>query len=528
MRTIITLLALWMILLLPARAVGRPCASLTELLLPDMTITTASEIAAGQFIPPSAKDPLPAPAFCRVVGVAKPASDSVIHFEVWLPPARAWNGKFEGVGNSGYNGSVSYGAMAEALDRGYATASTDTGHSGSDLKFAAGRSEKITDWGYRAVHVMTEAAKLVIRDYEGRFPQHSYFNGCSTGGAQGLSEAQRFPSDYDGIVAGAPGNDRTHLTAGFLWAYAAAHRDKSGLPTSKLRMINQAVLAACDALDGIRDGIIEDPRRCRFDPGTLLCQGADNGQCLTPAQVEAVRRIYAGPKNPRTGGQIIAGYAPGSESPAGDPFGGWKTYITGVAEPMRLDFWRYWAFNDPEWDWRTFDFDLDLAYADKKLAAVNATDPDLARFQARGGKLIVYQGWADPVSPAQAAINYYERVMRTMGGAGRTQEFFRLFMAPGMSHCYGGPGPTIFGGAGGGNARPVSPPGNRDPEHDVLSALDRWVEHGTPPRRLIASHLTGGVVDRTRPVCPYPRVTRWKASGSSDDARNFACVDPEP
>ncbi len=502
-----------------AQLVAAQCENLVKLKLPDVTVISAT---TGSFTPGS--PPLvTTPAFCRVVAVAKPTSDSVITFEVWIP-AEHWNHNLLGVGNGGYSGAISYAGLVNALQRGFAATSTDTGHTGTDLRFAEGHPERIVDWGYRSIHVMTESAKLIIRDYSGQLPQHSYFTGCSTGGEQALSEVQRYPADYDGVVAGDPGNNRVHLTVGFLWAFAATH-DASGkaiLPTSKLPLINGAVLAACDAQDGLKDGIVSDPQACHFDPEVLLCKGAENDKCLTAAQVDAVRKVSAGPRNPRTGEQIIAGYSPGSESPSGDEFeAGWKTYITDRQEPMRLEFWKYWVFSDPEWDWRKFDYDRDVAYADAKLAAVNASSPDLSAFKKRGGKILMYSGWADPVGPPMDAVNYYKLVEEVMGGRDKTESFLRLFMVPGMGHCFGGPGPSLFGGP----RSVVSSQVGIDPEHDVMSALVRWVEKGSAPDHIIAAHLTNGTVDRTRPVCSYPKIAHWNGTGSSDDAKNFTCVE---
>ena len=516
-------LVLLCVLLIPSRASAAKCEDLEKLNLPDVVITSSTSVPGGQFTPPGSGTALETAEFCRVVAVAKPTSDSVISFEVWIPSTEHWNHGFLGIGNGGYVGAIQYGRLADALKRGFAAASTDTGHTGEDLTFAASHPEKIVDWGYRAIHVMTESAKLVIREYSGAAPKHSLFMGCSTGGHQALSEVQRFPADYDGVVAGDPGNNRVHLNVGFLWAFAATH-DAGGntiLPTSKLPFINKAALAACDAADGVIDGIISDPQSCRFDPGALLCKGEENDQCLTAPQVEAVRKVYAGPKNPRTGEQIIAGYSPGSESPSGDNWaGGWKMYITDLKEPMRLDFWRYWVFDDAKWDWRTFDYDRDVSYADKKLAAVNATSTDLNAFRSRGGKILMYSGWADPTGPPLDAVDYYRRVEQA-GGQQKTEAFFRLFMVPGMAHCSGGPGPNFFGGYG--PSSPVSPEIRIDPQHDILSALAQWVEKGVAPESIIASHVRDGHVDRTRPLCLYPKVARWNGSGSSDDARNFTC-----
>ena len=523
-------------LLIPTVVSAVRCVDLTKLNLPDVTITSSTTVSAGQFTPPGATNALQLPEFCRVIAVAKPTSDSVINFEVWIPSSERWNHDFEGVGNGGYTGAIQYAQLADALKRGFATASTDTGHTGADLTFAAGHPEKIVDWGYRAIHIMTESAKLIIRRYSGLLPRHSFFMGCSTGGHEALSEVQRFPADYDGVVAGDPGNNRVHLNVGFLWAFSATH-DSNGnaiLPTSKLPLINKAAIASCDGADGTAGGIISDPQACHFDPGVLLCKGAEDDQCLTAPQVAAVRKVYDGPKNPRTGEQIIAGYSPGSESPEGDNLaGGWKMYITDRKEPMRLDFWRYWVFNDPKWDWRMFDFDADVAYADKKLAAVNASSVDLSKFQSRGGKILMYSGWADPIGPPMDAVNYYKRVEGATGGRQNAQSFFRLFMAPGMAHCGDGPGPNMFGAYGAktdaertrGLPASVSPEINLnlDPEHDVLSALVQWVERGIAPDHIIASHFTDERVDLTRPICPYPKVAHWNGKGSSDDASNFTC-----
>jgi feruloyl esterase len=510
------------------------CTNLTSMTIADTTITSASDVAAGTFTPSAAeagKAPPPAgrvPAFCQVVGVARPTADSIIDFEVWMPIVSAWNGKFEGVGNGGYIGRISHGAMENAVNLGYATASTDTGHVGSDLSFAAGHPEKIVDWGYRAIHVTAEAAKLILHEYYGRFPEHSYFNGCSTGGGQALSEAQRYPDDYDGIIAGDAGNDRVHLNAAFLWAYAATHRDGHPLfSESKLLLINQAAIAACDAKDGLKDGVIADPLRCRFDPGVLLCHGAEGDDCLTSPQVEAVRKIYAGPHNPRTGELIIAGWSPGSESLVSGDYAGWKDYLLSGSEPARVDFWKYFVFDDPNWNWRTFDYDRDLAYADSKMAAVNASSAELQEYKSHGGKILMYHGWADPVGPPLDAIEYYKRVERTMGGTEKTRDFFRLFLVPGMSHCNGGPGYLLAGGARAGDAPDNVPKWPvPDPDHDVLSALDRWAEQGIAPERVIAAHRTDGVVDRTIPVCAYPLTASWDGKSNRKDASSFRCVDP--
>ncbi len=491
-------------------AAGTACASLAALTIPGVTVRAATALAGGPFTPPGSQNALTLPAFCRVEATARPTADSDVKFEVWIPTGDAWNGKFEGVGNGGYSGAISYTALAAALRRGYAAASTDTGHVGDDMKFGQGHPEKIVDWAWRSIHVMTDAAKLIVRDHTGRLPERSYFVGCSSGGHQALSEAQRFPEDYDGIVAGDPANNRIRQTFAFLWSWIVTHTNDGQpiLTQPKLAMLTRAAVDACDAQDGLKDGLIDDPRRCRFDPASLLCRtGVDEATCLTAPQVESAKKMYEGLKNPRTGEQIYTGWPRGSEGFGESPIQSWRTYVTDPAEPMRVGFFRYFLFHDPNWDWHTIDWDRDLAYAEQKLPFMQAVDRDLTAFKKRGGKLLMYTGWADPVVPPQDTAAYYDAVVKTMGGLEKTREFFRFFAAPGMGHCSGGPGPNPF---------------------DALGALEVWVEKGTAPDRLIASHITGGKVDRTRPLCMYPLVARWKRTGSSDEAANFACVAAEP
>jgi feruloyl esterase len=271
------------------------------------------------------------------------------------------------------------------------------------------------------------------------------------------------------------------------------------LPSSKLLLLHNAVIAACDALDGVKDGIISDPRRCRFDPATLACKGADAADCLTEPQVVQVRKIYDGARNPRTGERIYSGWERGSEFLDASPIGSWAGYFVGKEEPARLEFWRSWLFHDATWDPRSFDFDKDLAFADRALPQVDSMDANLTPFKQRHGKLLMYYGWADPVVPPEEGIRYYESVERMTPGA---RDFVRLFMVPGMGHCGGGPGPDTF---------------------DALGRLDHWVTERTALDQVIASHLTDGKVDRTRLLCAWPLVAKWKKSGSTDDAASFEC-----
>jgi feruloyl esterase len=493
-----------------AAALAAPgdCASLSALTIPDVTINAATPVAAGSFTPPGSRTPMTLPGFCRVEATARPTSDSEIKFEVWIPPTEAWNGKFQGVGNAAYQGAISYPAMALALRRGYATASTDTGHTGDDMAFGQGHPEKLIDYGYRAIHVMTTSAKLVIRNATGRFAERSYFVGCSAGGQQALSEAQRYPDDYDGIVAGAPANNRIRQTFGFLSSWIATHGADGAplLTTAKLALLTTSAVAACDGLDGLKDGVIDDPRRCHFDPAVLTCKpGSDDATCLTPPQVAAAQKMYDGTKSPRTGALIYTGWPRGSEGFGDTALQSWRQYIIDPKEPSRIGFFKYWLFHNPTWDFRSVDWDRDLAYAEQQLPHMAAVDANLAPFKKSGGKLLMYTGWADTVVPPQDTVAYYEGVVKAMGGHAATQEFVRLFMAPGMGHCSGGPGPNQF---------------------DAVAALEQWVEKGAAPDKLIATHGTAGKVDRSRPLCVYPQVARYKGTGSTDDAASFACAAP--
>ncbi len=482
---------------------AQACARLSGLTLADTTISRAEPVAAGPLSigGRGGRGGAPAvPAFCRVAGTIRPTADSNIAFEVWMPMT-TWNHRFEAVGNGGLAGSIGYPAMADAVRAGYATAGTDTGHTGATMTgdWALGHPEKITDFGYRAVHEMTVQAKAVMAAFYGSNPRYAYWNGCSEGGGQALSEAQRYPADYDGILAGAPANYLVHLQAGGNWIGQAIHRDPASfIPASKLPAISKAVLAACDAADGVTDGVLEDPRTCHFDPGTLLCQGTDGPTCLTAPQIAGLKKVYDGAKNPRTGATVFPGHMRGGEQ-------GWGSWIVGTNVPPRnlqhdisVAFFSNFVFDDPHWDWTTFDFDRDVTAADRELGAVvNQIDPDLSAFRAHGGKLLQYHGWSDPAISPLNSVNYFTSVQQTMGD---TQDFYRLFMFPGMEHCGGGPGPNQF---------------------DRMRLITDWVEQGAAPDAIIAARP-----GRTRPVCAYPRVAKYSGAGSTDDAANFACAMP--
>jgi feruloyl esterase len=421
-------------------------------------------------------------------------------------PTAHWNGKFAGVGNGGMAGSPNYAVMAALLAQGYATSSTDTGHEGAnnDGSYALGHREKVIDFGYRAVHEMTVKAKVIIAAYYGRVPTFSYWSGCSTGGRQALTEAQRFPADYNGIIAGAPANFLTHLQASSIWKAQAIRNSQGGLiPPSKLSLIHNAVVAACDARDGLKDGIVSDPRLCDFDPKILECKGDGGPDCLTAAQVSVARAFYSATANPRTKQQIYPGLALGSEL-------GWSSDVgrmhADITKTLASEYLRYAVFQDAKWDFTTFDFDSAMTTADRiDDGATKATDPNLRDFFQRGGKLLQYHGWSDPSISPLNSINYYNSVLDFVRGAVRTS--YRLFMVPGMDHCGGGDGPNTF---------------------DSIRAIEEWVEAGKAPERMVASQLKDGKTTRTRPLCPFPQVAVYNGTGSADDAVNFSCSIPKP
>lgn len=482
-------------------ATSRTCASLASLAAPNTTITVAQSVGAGAFTSPTAfPEAARLPAFCRVGGIVRPSTDSEIKFEVWLPSD--WNGKFMGVGNGGFAGSIPYRDMGEPLSRHYATAATDTGHEGAgfDVSWALGHREKLIDFGYRAVHEVTVRAKLIVNAYYGQPAKYSYWSGCSTGGRQGLASAQRFPADFDGIIAGAPANWLTHMTAAALWKIQEIDRKPESLvPPSKLVILHAAVLDACDAGDGVKDGLLEDPTRCTFDPGILECKAGVQPDCLTSSQVELVRTFYGPTVNPRTKQPIFPGYARGGELAWGDAAKNGHMvakFRFGNDSP----FFKYAIFQDPNWDNRSFDLDAGLQRADEIDGGLTKADPDLRPFFARGGKLLQYHGWSDPSIAPLNSIDYYNSVKQAVGAS--VNDSYRLFMVPGMEHCSGGDGPDTF---------------------DRIGALEKWVEQKRAPDRIVAAHMKAGTVDRTRPLCPYPQVAVYKGAGSTDAAENFSC-----
>lgn len=504
---------------LPLFAQNQHCEDLNHLSLPGIVIKSAAPVAPGMYSP-SQVPPRQVPAFCRVVATVLPE----LGFEIWLPAQ--WNHKYIGVGNGGLAGNIVHTAMFDPVNRGYAVSSTDMGHvsaSTNDGTWALGHMDRVINLGQRGVHEMALASKAIVKAYYGASPVHSYFQGCSFGGKQALTEVQKYPTDFDGVIAGDPANWFTrHYTGGHIWV-AQAIDDDAWLPPNKVQLLADAVNHACDALDGIKDGVLNDPRRCHFDPASLQCKNGDPANCLTAAQVDAVRKIWRGARDAE-GQQLYPGIEPGGEAGPG----GWAQWITGNApgrgghSGLGLPFMKFVVYENPDWDYRKMRFDppvpgleSDVEYVDDKMGRIfNATDPDLRPFRAHGGKLIQYHGWSDPDIPPMNSINYFESVVRQTGRGNTlalkdTKDFYRLFMVPGMQHCANGPGTFRF---------------------DMLTALEQWVEQNKAPDQITAGHPANasGRFDRTRPLCAYPQEAKYKGTGSTDDASNFVCAAPLP
>jgi feruloyl esterase len=481
------------------RATGDCDAFAASLKLTNVKVTATETVTSGTFM-----DQKGLPAFCRVQLTLTPSSDSDIRSEVWLP-LNNWNGKFQQVGNGSWAGSIQYGALADALRRGYAAASTDAGHTGTDASFAVGHPEKLKDFGYRAVHETAVQSKQTVTNFYGMAPKLSYFNGCSGGGRMAFQEMQRFPADFDAILAGAPGYNRVNQSVWMLMnAKATLDSPASFIPPAKYAVLHRAALDACDAQDGLKDGLISEPLSCHVDPAVVQCSAgrvlSDPAGCLTAPQVEAARKLYAGVIHPKTGERIFPRLEPGSELSWGGPAGGPEPLAVGA------DLFKFVVFKDPKWNFRTFDLarDYDAVHKIDSLD-LSPTSPDIKAFVARGGKLLIYQGWADQNVAPQSTVDYYNNVVKTIGQK-QVDESVRLFFAPGMAHCGGGEGPNVF---------------------DALTPLEQWREQGKAPTSILATHSTNGKVDRSRPLCPFPQVARYKGTGSIDDAADFACGNPK-
>jgi feruloyl esterase len=479
------------------------CEALRQVALTNGTLISAEPVPAGGFVPPTSANPPAAnpyaalPAFCRVTARLTPSSDSDIRVEVWLPLS-GWNRKMQGVGNGGLGGTMPYGPLAAAVRAGYAAVGTDTGHVGGNADFVAGHPEKLVDFAYRAIHEMTVTAKTIVAAHYDARPEKSYFASCSTGGRQALVEAQRYSEDFDGIVAGDASWDQMRLYAARVALNVFVNREPAAvIPPGKYPVIHNAVLAACDALDAVKDGVIEDPARCQFDFATLTCAGDERADCLTKPQVETAKAM-ASPIIDRASGALLhpGRYYPGSEL-------GWGGVGGPVPSGESLEGMRKIVF-DPGWDYRTVRVPDDVeraVRADNGL--LHGGDPNLTRFFNRGGKLLMYHGWADPLVTPDTSLIMFKQINDTVGSAAANS--LALFMVPGMGHCQGGPGTDVF---------------------DKVAALDQWVQSGTKPQSIPASHMTGTVVDRTRPLCAYPATAHYVGTGSTDDARNFRCEAP--
>jgi feruloyl esterase len=455
--------------------------------------------STASFTPPGTRaNTLELPAFCRVVAELKPTSDSDIHVEVWLPAAN-WNGKFLALGSGGWGGNIAYARLADALRRGYATAASDDGHTGPSGSFAMGHPEKLVDFAYRAEHEMTVEAKRLMKQFYGRDPRYSYWEGCSGGGREGLLQAARYPDEFDGIIAGDPANIRRNAWA--LWLANETFKDPEAyIPPAKYPTIHRAVLDACDRNDGVKDGLIENPESCHVDFKALQCKSGDAPDCLTARQVRTAQTIIS-PATAASGKVVFPRLEPGTELR-------WNTLAGGPAPgDLFLDEFRYVVYQDPNWDWKTFDLARDAAKAHAVDANVDELDPNLAAFAKHGGKLLLYHGWADQQVAPLSTVEFYNSAVDLAGGLTNSSKWIRLYMAPGMAHCAGGEGPDTF---------------------DKMGVLEQWVEHDKAPAEIIATHQTGGKVDRTRPLCPYPQTAKYNGSGDINAAGNFTCRAPQP
>ena len=507
------------------------CDTLSKLNLPNTTITSTQLFPAGGFTPSGSNAIQNLPEFCRLEGVIRPVADSEIRFEVWMPSS-SWNRKFRAVGSSGFGGSINYDEMPDLLRKSYATASTDSGHVSHflDSTWALRHPEKVIDLGYRAMHEMTVMSKEIIHAFYGQPPQRSFFQGCSDGGRDALMEAERFPDDYQGILAGAPAIFATRLLTSAL--YNVPTSSPTYIPPTKIPAISAAVRAACDAQDGVADGLINDPRQCHFNPAVLLCHEFESEACLTAPQVAQLEKMYAGLKDSK-GRQLYPGYAPGSE----DGEDGWALWLTGsgpgqgMISIFAINFFRNMVFDNPTWDFHSVTAEKAAAIAEiRNGEIIDAADPDLRRFQAHGGKLILYHGWSDPGVSPYATINYYDRVAATMGGD-QAQNFVRLYLAPGMRHCFNGLGPNSFGQVDLTSIGAKSFPTNLDPRYNISSALEQWVEKNVAPGPIIATKYLDDAdpaqgIKMTRPLCPYPQVATYKGTGDPNTATNFSCTNP--
>jgi len=482
----------------PMTLPAQSCERLTQMTVTNASHVEARTITSGSVQPDgNAKTVSGLPPFCRVTATLTPTTDSQIRIEVWLPQSN-WNGKFLAVGSGGWGGSIAYAGMADALRRGYATSATDDGHTGEGASFVVGHPQKLIDFAYRAEHEMTVEAKILIKAFYGHDARFSYWNGCSGGGREGLLQAYRYPNEFNGIIAGEPANIRRNSWA--LWLAVQTFKDPADhIPGEKYPMIHRAVLDACDGNDGLKDGLIENPETCHVNFKKLECKGADGPDCLTPRQVKSAETIISPAATP-AGEVLFPRLQPGTELR-------WNR-LAGGPKPadLFLDEFRYVVYGDPQWDWRGSNLERDAARAHAIDKDVDELNPHLSAYAERGGKLLIYHGWADQQVAPGASVEFYNSVVNLDGDGQKASNWIRLFMVPGMAHCSGGEGPDTF---------------------DKIGVLEQWVEHGIPPSRIVATHYTEGQVDRQRPLCPYPQVARYNGTGKIDDASSFTCSAPD-
>jgi tannase/feruloyl esterase len=506
------------------------CPTLTGVALDATTTITSASVISGSFTPPGTTTPLTdVPESCRIVGVAKPVPDSNINFEVWLPISN-WNEKFMSASEAGFAGLITWGELKKNVLRGYATAGTDMGHVdpttvGGD--WIVGHPERVKDWGYRGKHVTTVAAKAAIEQFFGMAPKKSYYVGCSGGGHEGMLELQRYPDDFDGYVIGAPASDWTGQTTRWAWENRVFADAASQIPNDKLPALQAATLAQCDAVDGVKDGIISNPRACTFNPDVLLCPaGTDTNACLTTPQLTALKKVYQGPRD-SANRQLFPGNEIGAETSLNARgAANWPSFVTGPFIRMTLGLFTYGRMlhNVTDWDPMRFSFDTDPDLMRAVLGPdINATDADLRVQKAKGIKILHYHGWADGALSPQASISYYEAVAAQVGGIDKAQEFYKLYMVPGMVHCAGGPGPNHIGN----EDYPYNP--NATAKDDLVKALEQWVEKGQAPDTITATKYTNdnitSPVIMKRPVCPWPKVQKY-VSGDPNVESSFVCSAP--
>jgi feruloyl esterase len=508
---------------LAAAADDAKCATLLERVVGDAKIDRAEAVTGGSYKPDDGNAISNLPPFCRLHGVAKPSARSNVQFEVWMP-LKDWDGRIHMVGNGGYSPAMNFGQMAALLRSGTVAVATDTGHTGAGDSFEFGfdNDDAIKDWGFRSVHASIVPAKAVVASFYGKAAQRSYFLGCSTGGHQGVVEARHYPDDFDGILAGDPANNRTNLNLSFIARFLAAHpqgdNTRTILQPEDLARVNARAMEQCDALDGVRDGVMANPLACKFDINVMRCAAGQKDGCLDDAKLTALRKMYEPIRRSDTGAEIYTGWPIGSEWLEGGTGGaglhGYWANPRNPQEPQRVDYLRRWVFKDPKWDWWKFDWAKDVDTAQKRMAPLgDMLETDFSAFAKRGGKMIMYQGWVDPIVSGLDTIRYFEQVQKDNTNAA---DFTRLFMVPGMGHCSGGPGAGDF-----------TFNMSADADSDAVLALRRWVEEGKPPERIVATkykdRTRASGVAMTRPLCAWPKVPTYNGSGDTNDAKNFVC-----